>query len=286
MTVAMFGGLRRAAGSMRARLAHGSREQAEREERIARVAEVIEVGSPIERGWIINEVAGDLCYERGGVRVEPGDTVIDVGANVGVAAAHFAINRSAGVVHSFEPVRETFEALQGNVRSLPACHPHQIGLASRAGRRKMTIYPGDSVLATIDPDEARVRRQLAQVAENWGVDRLEAEDSMSGRLEGEVIECDFIRLSDFITENGLGPIDLLKVDVERAELEVLDGIDDEHWPLVRQVTAELHAEELERNVVRLLRAKGFRVTVEQEEALVGTPVEILYAIRSDSRPER
>jgi hypothetical protein len=33
---------------------------------------------------------------------------------------------------------------------------------------------------------------------------------------------------------------LLKVDVERAELDVLRGVREEHWPLVRQVAMEVH----------------------------------------------
>lgn len=32
-------------------------------------------------------------------------------------------------------------------------------------------------------------------------------------------------------------VDLLKVDVERAELEVLAGVQPAHWPRIRQVTA-------------------------------------------------
>lgn len=32
-------------------------------------------------------------------------------------------------------------------------------------------------------------------------------------------------------------MDLLKIDVERAELEVLAGVEAAHWPLIRQVSA-------------------------------------------------
>lgn len=32
-------------------------------------------------------------------------------------------------------------------------------------------------------------------------------------------------------------MDLLKIDVERAELEVLAGVEAAHWPLIRQVGA-------------------------------------------------
>jgi FkbM family methyltransferase len=34
-------------------------------------------------------------------------------------------------------------------------------------------------------------------------------------------------------------VDLLKVDVERAELLVLQGIAPHHWPIIEQVTMEV-----------------------------------------------
>ena len=34
-------------------------------------------------------------------------------------------------------------------------------------------------------------------------------------------------------------IDLLKIDVEGAELDVLAGVEDEHWPLIRQISMEV-----------------------------------------------
>jgi len=34
-------------------------------------------------------------------------------------------------------------------------------------------------------------------------------------------------------------IHLLKVDVERAELLVLQGISQQHWPIIQQVTMEV-----------------------------------------------
>lgn len=37
-----------------------------------------------------------------------------------------------------------------------------------------------------------------------------------------------------------GPVDLLKIDVERAELAVLRGVQPEDWPRIRQVSMEVH----------------------------------------------
>jgi len=47
-------------------------------------------------------------------------------------------------------------------------------------------------------------------------------------------------VSSVIEEQQLTRVDLLKVDVERAELDVLRGIELRHWPLIRQVAVEVH----------------------------------------------
>jgi hypothetical protein len=47
------------------------------------------------------------------VQVRPGDVVLDVGVNIGVAGAFFATECGAGVVHCFAPVGPLFEQLQG-----------------------------------------------------------------------------------------------------------------------------------------------------------------------------
>jgi FkbM family methyltransferase len=36
-------------------------------------------------------------------------------------------------------------------------------------------------------------------------------------------------------------VDLLKVDVERAELQVLQGVQQQHWPLIQQLALEVRA---------------------------------------------
>lgn len=44
-----------------------------------------------------------------------------------------------------------------------------------------------------------------------------------------------IRVESANLRNSRRSVDLLKIDVERTELQVLAGVDAVHWPLVRQV---------------------------------------------------
>ena len=69
------------------------------------------------------------------------------------------------------------------------------------------------------------------------------------------------RLSRFLDGYpGLARIDLLKVDVESWELDVLRGVDDRHWNLVRNVAVEVsELSGLRMDIEALLRSKGFSV---------------------------
>lgn len=77
-------------------------------------------------------------------------------------------------------------------------------------------------------------------------------------------------------------ITLLKIDVERAEEQVLRGICEEDWTRVRQLAMEAHetGDGSVAAVRRLLEARGYRVEVDQDPALEGTPLFNLYATRT------
>jgi hypothetical protein len=59
-------------------------------------------------------------------------------------------------------------------------------------------------------------------------------------LKRETVSTPVRPLSLLIDENGVKNIDLLKVDVEGGEAEVLRGIREDHWPIIRQAVVEVH----------------------------------------------
>jgi hypothetical protein len=84
----------------------------------------------------------------------------------------------------------------------------------------------------------------------------------------------------FLQASNLGRIDLLKIDVERAELDILRGIKDDDWPKVRQLVMEIHDMNDSLNeVLQLLEDKGCFTScvVEQDDKLQGTSLFNLYA---------
>ena len=64
----------------------------------------------------------------------------------------------------------------------------------------------------------------------------------------------------------------MKIDVERAELDVVRGVEAQHWPLIDQVVAEVH--DLEGSLqafVEVLKRAGFTsIRCQQDPALAGS----------------
>jgi hypothetical protein len=100
-------------------------------------------------------------------------------------------------------------------------------------------------------------------------------------LVTESVECPLRTVSEVIREQQVPHIDLLKVDVEKAELDVLEGVEAGDWPRIRQVVVEVH--DLDGRLARvtdLLRANGFgTIAVDQEAFFRGSEIFNVYARR-------
>jgi thioesterase domain-containing protein/acyl carrier protein len=68
-----------------------------------------------------------------------------------------------------------------------------------------------------------------------------------------------------VRERAIERIDLLKINVEKSEMDVLAGIAEEDWPRIRQVAMEVHdIDGRLARVQRLLSDHGFAVAVEKD----------------------
>ena len=247
---------------------------------MARLKRELRHPDPPELWFQLMEIVEARAYVQHGVEVHEGDVVLDVGANVGVAAAFFALECKAGAVHSFEPVAPIFEVLCENVRAFPACVVHPYGFSSSSGPGEITYYPRDWAISSIYADPVADRATVQSAHRNLGVSRAESDDLLRDRFDTRVLPCEFRTLSDALESESIERVDLLKIGVEKAELDVLAGIGDDDWPLIRQIAAELHLDaDHTAEVVATLEERGFTVTVAQDPIMAGTHVHMLYAVR-------
>lgn len=125
-----------------------------------------------------------------------GMTVMDIGANIGVYALHFARKVGpTGKVYAFEPVPEYFERLKEHITLNDTNNivPFPFALADQKGKAKMSVASGDS--------------------------------SLFHHLTDRFIEVPMTTLDDFIAKQGIDRVDAIKLDVEGAELKVIHGAD-------------------------------------------------------------
>ncbi|MFY1633278.1 FkbM family methyltransferase [Solwaraspora sp. WMMB335] len=192
--------------------------------------------------------------------------VVDVGANIGLFSYFITRAFPSCRVLAFEPMPETLEALRRNVdeHRLSGVVIEEYALGEQSEEKaEFTYYPLLPGNSTRYPHEKELQRSV--------MSQLEPPDDVRRELTGYPVAVAVQRLSSFLPAGR--PVDLLKIDVEGAELDVLRGVDADQWPLIGQVTLEVQdlGGRLEA-VCELLRGQGFLVSYERSPMI---PPEVL-----------
>jgi FkbM family methyltransferase len=237
-------------------------------------------------------------YLQNGIEINDNDVVFDVGANIGVFGVR-AIQKGQNVtVHCFEPIPDIADVLINNAKTFGEnrFYVHQCGVSSKNGEATFTYFPNTPALSTLHPE---------QWDENPGAFKDAVKGTMknppvgmkwmkliptvfSGAIAAYLVKgskkvtCKLVPLSDIIEKENITKIDLLKIDCEGAEWDVLMGIRDEHWSLIKSMVIEVHDLNGRLNDMKmLLNEKGFTKQVaERETGLEQTPMYNLFALRS------
>ncbi|HSG40516.1 MAG TPA: FkbM family methyltransferase, partial [Thermoanaerobaculia bacterium] len=228
-------------------------------------------------------------YLKHGVTLEDGDVVFDVGANIGFFTLFVHTRCRPSAVYAFEPIPPTFDALRTNIdlygldaRLFP------VGVGERPETAKFTFYPHlDGIsgrYADVERDRAITRAIILDESRRdggLGISEAELDEVLAERFRTETYDCRVETLSRVIREQRVERIDFLKVDVERAELDVLRGLADEDWRKIRQIVLEVDTREDLAAIGRLLEEKGFDYTAEDFVTVEGEAVEVsmVYAIQ-------
>lgn len=123
--------------------------------------------------------------------------LLDIGAHLGVYSLVLAMRNPRLNVHAFEPTPSLARALEKNARAVgPRVQVQNRAVADRCGSTRFHVIPGDGQTSSL----------------------------VSTRADSVDIDVEVITVDAFMREIGATPAEwLLKVDVENAEAQVLDG---------------------------------------------------------------
>jgi FkbM family methyltransferase len=172
-------------------------------------------------------------------------TIVDLGSHIGISVAFFSVRFPEARIFAFEPNPASFGKLEENVGELPGVTIRRLALSGTSGRRLMNT--GGNPLLT----------------------------SLKGGA-GQAFEVEAATLDEQASELGIDRIDLLKIDVEGAEMEVLSSF--EGLDRVGVIVGELHPALIGAPVARFMSLlDGFAVETEP----AGADLQFL-AVRADA----
>lgn len=240
-----------------------------------------------ETDYIYHEIFELQAYVKHGITIKDGDCIVDAGSNIGLFTVF--MNRIARNlrVYCFEPNPAAFACLQANTRAWGAdvtCFPY--GLSRENRKSQITVYEGMSLLSGLYADAATEREMVTRYVFNKEQDLPFNDQTVSDigqiveeRLRAHTLQVELRTLSGMISEQRIDRIDLLKVNVEKSELDVLEGLSAEDWLKIRQLVIEIDLRDNLAPIVDLLEGYGFQVLVEQDPVLKQTALHYIYAFR-------
>jgi FkbM family methyltransferase len=146
-------------------------------------------------------------FEEAAARLGPGDVAIDCGANVGKFTMVMA--RSGAAVYALEPNPAAYEALVEATRPFQNVTPIHAAVTAEPGPVKLYLHKW----AEEDPVHWSTGSSIIRSKRNVRDDRY--------------LEVDSVQLSRFIQDLGVDRVRLLKMDIEGAEVAVLNQLLDE-----------------------------------------------------------
>jgi FkbM family methyltransferase len=212
--------------------------------------------SPVRGVVSLREVSSDLftfgdVFEQDVYRIvlqhlSDCSTIIDLGANIGLASLYLANAYPSARIFAVEPNRDNFELLKINLKDLiheGRCVPVQAAVWS--ARRALTVDP------QWQPDAYNGYRLLERPSQQGATDQVQG-----------------FTMEEILASSEFPQVDLLKVDIEGAEVELFRN--DLGWlSRVSAIAIEFHGRSRDEcGFDQILTAQRFKVCEESSHTVL------------------
>jgi FkbM family methyltransferase len=151
--------------------------------------------------------------------LKEGDTFLDIGANVGMfSLVASRILKNKGVIHAFEPSQATYDTLNQNIinNKCDNVNIHRLALSDSEGTMTLSTPTNDYGTDA-----------FAYLSGNKDVTETKNNQSQTVQVR---------TLDNFLTDNKISKVDVIKIDIEGAELLCFKGaeklLSSAHQPII------------------------------------------------------
>lgn len=208
--------------------------------------------------FLFREIWVDRCYDTGRLAIGPGDTVVDIGAHVGVFALWVAAREPRARIIAVEPSPRAAPYLRRNL--------------ARSGRSDVVVV------------ESACGGQAGRAGlYARGPEMMNSLFAAGPRTRADPVDVSVITLDDLFERYDVRSCALLKLDCEGAEYGIILGARAETLARIRSIAMEYHrgiGDHVPEDLSRRLAACGFSVRLVPSAT---DPVHgYLYAVRSET----
>lgn len=246
----------------------------------------------LETQGLIYEIFTQNTYLRDFLNLNSGAIIVDVGANIGLFSL-FAMQQCNydAEIYCFEPIPLTFACLQKNLeRFKNKIHLYNTGISNVARNCtvEFTLFGNNIGTATYRVQDKIVSNYQPLLDYNTLLKLLPWQNKflyyqlkflpffrnylIKRNYERQThpthVSCKLTSLGHFIERHEISHIDLLKIDVEGAEVDVIKSIKPQQFSLIQQLSIEVH--DIENRVVQLneyLQNQGYITLIDRNPIL-------------------
>ena len=227
------------------------------------------------------------------ISIKQSDTILDIGANIGILGLELTKKYPMINIHSFEPIDNIYSVLKANsdLSNNKNFQSYNFGISDKSESIEFTYFPNAPALSSANDEIWNSKEDLIEAFDgsmqnapsNWWWKKFIPKFTYAFFVKNLIrkkkkISCKLKPLSKVIDELSLRKIDLLKIDCEGNEHKVINGINEQNWSIINQLIIEINDIDGRLEYIKnKLKKLGFKIKIIQEPALKKTNLYNLFA---------